>query len=99
MAFWGKNKCCTTMNAHKYGSFKRKSDGELIQRFLCKKCKSTFSVATNDLAFGQKKRFINDVCQKMLTDNISIRKCAKILNVSTTTILRKSAFFKKQGLI
>ena len=99
MILWGKNKCCTKINAQKYGSFKRKSDGEIIQRFLCKKCKSTFSLATNDLAYGQKKRFINDECHKLLTDNVSIRNCAKYLNVSTTTILRKAAFLKKQGLI
>jgi len=99
MSIRGKNICCTLNNSQKYGFFRRKSDYEVVQRFICKKCKFTFSVASNDLAYGQKKRFINERCKRMLNDNISIRKCAKNLNVSTTTILRKLAFFRKKKLL
>ena len=78
--------------SHKYGSFTRQSDGRRISRYKCVLCKKTYSSATDDLAYYQKKRRINYHLKNLLASNVSLRRAAKILKVSRTTIDRKLKF-------
>ena len=72
--------------SHKYGSFIRQSDGRRISRYKCLLCKKTYSSATDDLAYYQKKRRINFELKHLLASHMSLRRAAKILGVSRTTI-------------
>ena len=78
--------------SHKYGSFMRQSDGRRISRYKCLLCKKTYSSATDDLAYYQKKRRINFELKHLLASHMSLRRAAKILGVSRTTIARKLIF-------
>jgi len=73
----------------KNGTFKRKSDSRIIQRFLCKRCHKSYSYALNDPAYQHNKRRINFVLKKLLASNVSCRRAAILLGVSRTTIARK----------
>lgn len=73
----------------KDGSFKRKDDSRVIQRFKCKICSKRFSRATFTLEIHQKKRRINHTLLKLLSSGISQRRAAIILNVDRKTIERK----------
>ena len=78
--------------SHKYGTFTRQSDGRRISRYKCLLCKKTYSSATDDLAYYQKKRRVNYQLKNLLASNVSLRRAAKILNISRTTVARKLAF-------
>jgi transposase-like protein len=81
------------------GRFKRKSDSRSIQRFRCLNCLKYFSTATNHPCVWQKKRAVNYVLFKNLCSNMSLRRAAKILNISRTTVARKLAFLGAQAKI
>ena len=89
MVIQGGNSCCMRSNAHKFGSFKRKSDGQVIPRYRCKTCAKTFSPATQNPACWQKKRTINRLCLFMLTSTMSMRRIAFVLKVNRKTVARK----------
>ena len=76
----------------KYGSYRRKSDGRSIQRFKCKKCQKTYSHAQKDPAYRQKKRRENYLLRGLLSSAVSLRRSAKLLNISRTTAARKLIF-------
>ena len=95
----GRRVCCNSKNSYKYGHFKRKSDRQIIQRFKCKVCKSTFSTATDDPAYQQNRRDINYMCMQLLASKISMRRCALILGVSFLTIQNKLKFLGEQARI
>ena len=76
----------------KKGSYRRKSDSRHIQRFYCKRCKKTYSLAYNDPAYNQKKRRINYPLKKLLASCISMRRAALILGVTRKTVSRKLIF-------
>lgn len=73
----------------RYGYFYRSSDGRFIQRFLCRICNRSFSRATDNLCFAQKKRRINIRLRRYLCSGMSMRRCALVLNVHRTTIARR----------
>lgn len=73
----------------KAGSFKRKSDSRLIQRFKCRNCNRGFSNATSHPAFGQNKRQMNDRLRKLICSGVSLRRSAILLRISRTTVKRK----------
>ena len=81
--------CCTIENAIKFGRYRRSSDCRLIQRFRCKSCDKTFSHATFDPAYYQKKRQLNYPCMMLLASNVSLRRASKILNINVKTVARK----------
>lgn len=83
----------------KVGFFQRKSDSRVIQRFRCTKCRKKFSNATGHPAFGQNKRQFNFKLMRLLTSGVSLRRSAKILNLSRTTIDRKLRFLGEQAKI
>ncbi len=76
----------------KCGSFYRKSDGVVVQRFKCLPCKRTFSEATQEKEFRQNKRQINPFLNELLCSGVSQRRCARILKVNIKTIARKLKF-------
>ena len=73
----------------KYGTYRRKSDSRTIQRFYCKSCQKTYSLALNDPAYNHKKRRINVPLKLVLASCISQHRAALILGVSRRTITRK----------
>ncbi len=76
----------------KYGSYRRKSDSRTIQRFFCFRCKKTYSHAIKDPAYNQKKRRVNNILIKFFSSSVSLRRLARLLGVSRTTVARKLIF-------
>jgi len=72
-----------------FGHFTRKCDQNRLQRFRCLECKRTFSEATWNRCFYQKKRHINGEVFKNLVSGISQRRLALNLKVNRKTIVRK----------
>ena len=89
--------CCTIENAIKFGRYRRSSDCRLIQRFRCKSCEKTFSHATFDPAYFQKKRHLNYPCMMLLASNVSLRRASKILNINVKTVARKLLYCGEQA--
>lgn len=81
----------TSTDVRRHGHFRRSSDGALIARFKCS-CRRTFSVATFDRCFRQKKRHINQQVAEQLVSGVSQRRCAFLLRVNKNTIVRKFIF-------
>ncbi len=78
------------------GTFRRKDDSKVIQRFRCKSCGLRFSSATFSEFYGQKKRRVNWPLVKLLSSNISIRRSAIILGVNRRTVERKLPILAKK---
>ena len=74
------------------GCFRRKSDGQVIQRFRCRTCRIGFSQATAKPCYRQNKRHKNDMLRKAFSSGISQRRAAKIFKLSRTTVVRKFLF-------
>ena len=83
------NACCSKKNAYRYGTFKRSSDSQNVQRFQCKTCKKTFSLATFDPQYYQKKRHLNYAVMMMLASGVSMRRIRILLNINLKTVARK----------
>ena len=96
MHFKGENKCCHKKNAYKHGTFKRRSDGQRIQRYRCKTCLKSFSQATYDPAYYQKTRHLNYKCKYLLGSNVSMRRAAMILGIHRDTVTQKLMFLAEQ---
>lgn len=71
------------------GTFRRKDDSKLIQRYRCKSCGRRFSSATFSVFYGQKKRRINWPLIKLLSSNVSMRRAALFLGVNRRTVEKK----------
>jgi transposase-like protein len=85
--------CSFTHDRHpKFGSFFRKSDGRRLKRFRCKQCRLTFSEATRQKCYRQKKRRLNPRIFELLCSGVSQRRVAKLLKISRTTVVRKFLF-------
>lgn len=69
----------------KDGSFKRKDDSRIIQRFKCKNCQKRFSASTSKLEYRQKKRRVNYKLYKLLASGISLRRAAILLGIHRET--------------
>ena len=89
--------CCNIQNSIKFGRFRRSSDYRYIQRFRCKSCDKTFSHATFDPTYYQKKRQLNYPCMMLLASNVSQRRAAKILNINVKTVARKLVYCGEQS--
>jgi transposase-like protein len=81
----------------KQGTFRRKSDRKVIQRFQCKICKKHFSAATFDPCYRQLKRQFNTVLEELLVSEVSQRRSAYILKLNRKTIKRKFIFLGIQA--
>lgn len=71
------------------GSFLRQSDQAKIQRYLCKGCHHSFSEATLNPCFAQKKRQLNPILFKLLVGGFSQRRAAMDLGINRKTVVRK----------
>ena len=81
----------------KFGSYVRKSDSKLIPRYRCKNCGKSFSSATSSPCYHQNKRRLNPIVKKLLASSVSMRRIAKICNISRTTVSRKVTFLAQQA--
>ena len=79
------------------GFFVRKSDRKRIQRFKCLVCLKSFSKASSDPCFRQKKRHFNQAIFKLFASNHSQRRMAYTLQLNRKTIKRKFLFLGLQA--
>ena len=80
----------------KDGTYFRKNDSRIIQRYKCKNCNRKFSSATGTLEFGQKKRRVNYPLYKILCSKVSQRRAAMILGISRHTVGKKLVYLAKK---
>lgn len=81
----------------RHGHFYRRSDRKLIRRYRCTRCLRSFSKATSDRRVHQKKRHVNILLNELLCSGVSQRRCARILKVSRTTVVRKFLFLAREA--
>ena len=74
------------------GTFYRRDDSKLIQRFRCKSCGTRFSNATFTATYRQKKRRVNSPLLKLLSSGVSMRRSAILLAIDRKTVERKLPF-------
>lgn len=74
------------------GSYYRKSDQSRQQRYNCRSCGRSFSTASSQLCYRQRKRELNPQIFKLLASGISQRRLALVLAVNRKTIVRKFIF-------
>ena len=92
------NKNCPNFNCafpeliYRDGTFRRKEDSKVVQRFRCKSCGTRFSNATFSESYRQKKRRVNYPLLKLLASGMSMRRSAIFLGVARTTVERKLSF-------
>jgi transposase-like protein len=79
------------------GRFYRTSDSKWVSRFKCRICGLRFSRATFDKCYRQKKRRKNSSLEHLLTIGVSMRQCARTLNIHRTTVQRKKTFLALQA--
>ena len=79
------------------GQFFRKSDSKWIRRFLCRECNQGFSYATRSSCFGQKRRRLNPVIERLLYSGVSQRQAARITGANLKTVVRKFRFLAEQA--
>ncbi|MCB0391092.1 MAG: transposase [Bdellovibrionales bacterium] len=72
-----------------HGQFVRKSDKRVLTRFRCRVCKKTFSTATFQKNYRQKKRWLHPRIIEKICSCESQRRIAKTLKISRTTVARK----------
>ena len=82
------------------GHFTRRDDRKRIQRYQCGGCGGSYSDATHDLCFRQKKRSLNRTIFLLLTGVFSQRRTAIDLEINRKTVERKFIFLSQhaQGL-
>ena len=76
----------------RFGSFLRRSDSALVQRFRCLLCKRSFSEATPDPCYRQRKRYLNQAIAKFLISGVSQRRLALLMGINRKTVVRKFIF-------
>ena len=98
-----KAKCprCTDVDAVKskqhvvrYGVFFRSCDREAVARYRCNNCRKTFSDATFDVRFRQRKRSINLNVFKSLCSTTSMRRTALNQQINLKTVARRLSYFE-----
>jgi transposase-like protein len=80
----------------RHGRFYRTSDSRWIFRWKCRGCGKTSSQATLHPCFRQLKRRVNYPLLGMLCSGVSLRRSARLLRVSRTTVDRKFRFLAEQ---
>jgi len=102
-----KIKCPNFVNEHNLsnchpvismGRYYRRSDGQWVRRFWCKSCRKSFSRATFNRCFRQKKRHKNESIRKLLAAGVSQREAARILKINRKTVVRKFLFLAEREL-
>ncbi len=77
----------------KYGSYYRTSDKIYVRRYQCKVCKKTCSRTTGQPNRYQKRQDINRKFILLYCSNVSLRRIAKILRVSRSTVERRFLYY------
>jgi transposase-like protein len=86
------SKTCKPGTSVKFGVFRRASDNVRVQRYRCRCCCRTFSDASDDPCFRQKKRQLNGPVLSGLASSMSQNRLAKVLRTTRVTIVRKLEF-------
>jgi transposase-like protein len=81
----------------KFGYFVRGSDKRRLQRFRCLRCLRTYSQATFQQCYRQKKRRVNPWILELLCSNVSLRRVSKLLHLNRKTVVKKSIFLAIQA--
>ena len=79
------------------GRYFRKSDGQRISRYTCLACKKSFSAATRNSCYRQKKRKLNHRVKVLLSSGVSQRRAARLLGINRKTVVRKFRFLALQA--
>lgn len=87
---------CCQKKAKKHGRYQRQSDGRVVQRYQCQRCRRTFSSASTHPAKWQKKRQINYPLLRLLSSGVSMNRSALILGVNPKTIAIKLEYLASQ---
>ncbi len=87
---------CKSEHVKKHAPYFRKSDQLIVHRFRCIDCGKTFSDATGDYFFAQKKRHLNQQIHELLAMGTSQNGIARHLKIARTTVVRT---FRKLGTI
>lgn len=82
---------------HLHGVFFRKSDSRHIVRFLCTRCKRTFSSASFSECVNQKKRRINPTLRELMCAGVTMRRSARILGVNRKTVAWRLPFLSQRA--
>lgn len=82
-----------------HGHFIRRSDSRFLKRYKCQICLKTFSRATFQKCYRQKKRRLNRTIEKLFASGASQRRIAKNLRISKTTVERKFRFLALQAAL
>ncbi|EQC46593.1 hypothetical protein [Bacteriovorax sp. Seq25_V] len=80
----------------KDGTFKRRDDSRIIQRYKCKSCSTRFSSSTFSLAKGQMKRRVNRMVYELLCSKMSMNRIARVLRINPKTVARKLDYHAKR---
>ena len=88
--------CAFPLTTVRDGTFRRKDDSKVIQRFRCKCCGTRFSNATFSDAYRQKRRRVNFPLLKLLASGVSMRRSALLLGIHRKTVERKLPFLGKR---
>lgn len=106
MKFYCPNSGCQTRSAGtsspliiRKGSYFRKSDGQTIPRFRCKRCGTYFSSARFTSRYRQKKRQLNHQLKLLFCSGVSQRRAARILRINEKTSVRKFRFLANEARI
>ncbi len=91
-----KNKRSKINRIIRKGFFYRRSDGQWISRFWCKRCRRSFSSATNHPCFSQKKRHKNQILRKLISGGMSQREIARSLKLNRKTVVRKFLYLSQR---
>jgi transposase-like protein len=81
------------------GSYYRKADARVIQRFRCNHCGSNFSAATGTLDYRHRKRREVRMIRHLLCSGNTMRRIAKILKIHPITVRRKVDLLEQQSLL
>lgn len=81
----------------KDGSYFRKDDSRLINRFRCQHCGKRFSSSTATIEWKQKKRRVNHLLLHLLASGFSMRRSALVLRIHRTTVHRKLVYLAKKA--
>lgn len=81
----------------RHGRFYRRSDKKMILRFKCLSCFRTFSQASFEPEFKQKKRQYNETIFTLLCSGVSQRRLSLALGLHRNSIARKLKFLAIQA--
>ena len=86
---------CLDSKVVRNGFFRRQSDQRRILRLRCSCCGRSFSQASYDPCFRQRKRQLNALIGELLCSGVTQRRCALLLKVARSTVESKFVFVGK----